>query len=155
GIFFDRLSEPESHEASQGRQTGGRHELGGDIWQRDFDFVAEGLGSLSDAYLPIVERRRRTAYGERELAWQSHRHGRYVEFNLLYDRGTLFGLQTGGNIEAILASLPPQAAWSYAHAPEPGSEEARLIDYLRPRDWLGDQGQGFKSYVPAADDTPT
>ena len=89
-----------------------------------------------DAYLPIVERRRDAPYGERERAWQLYRRGRYVEFNLVFDRGTLFGLQSGGRTESILMSMPPLAAWQYAHVPEPGSAEARLADYLKPRDWI-------------------
>jgi coproporphyrinogen III oxidase len=89
------------------------------------------------AYLPILERRKDTPYGERERDFQLHRRGRYAEFNLLYDRGTRFGLQTGGRAEAILASLPPLVRWSYARTPEPGSPEAELVErYLVPRDWL-------------------
>jgi coproporphyrinogen III oxidase len=89
------------------------------------------------AYLPIVARRRDTRYGERERMFQLYRRGRYVEFNLVYDRGTLFGLQSGGRTESILMSLPPLVRWEYDYRPEPGSEEARLhSDFLRPRDWL-------------------
>jgi coproporphyrinogen III oxidase len=89
------------------------------------------------AYLPIVERRRDTPYGQRERDFQAYRRGRYVEFNLVFDRGTLFGLQSGGRTEAILMSMPPIAAWKYRWTPEPGSPEARLYtDFLRPRDWL-------------------
>jgi coproporphyrinogen III oxidase len=93
--------------------------------------------SYLDAYLPIVERRRGHPYGEREREFQLYRRGRYVEFNLVYDRGTLFGLQSGGRTEAILTSMPPHATWRYDWQPEPGTPEARLQDYLRPRDWLG------------------
>src|SRR6185312_11977691 len=89
-----------------------------------------------DAYLPIVERRKDAPYGEREREFQLYRRGRYVEFNLVWDRGTLFGLQSGGRTEAILMSLPPRVRWEPGYAPEPGSAEARLSDYLRPRDWL-------------------
>jgi len=90
-----------------------------------------------DGYLPIVERRRRLSYGDRERNFQLYRRGRYVEFNLVYDRGTLFGLQSGGRTEAILMSLPPLVRWEYDWRPEPGSAEERLyLDYLRPRDWL-------------------
>ncbi|SFF22734.1 coproporphyrinogen oxidase [Fontimonas thermophila] len=89
------------------------------------------------AYLPIVERRKDTPYGERERQWQLYRRGRYVEFNLVWDRGTLFGLQSGGRTESILMSLPPLAAWRYDHTPEPGTPEARLLeDFLKPRDWV-------------------
>ena len=89
-----------------------------------------------DAYLPIVERRRGLAYGERERAWQLYRRGRYVEFNLVFDRGTLFGLQSGGRTESILMSMPPLASWQYQLEPEAGSAEAALAQYLSPRDWL-------------------
>jgi len=88
------------------------------------------------AYLPILEHRVHAAYGERERAWQALRRGRYVEFNLVFDRGTLFGLQSGGRTESILMSLPPLVRWEYGYQPEAGSAEARLADYLRPRDWL-------------------
>ncbi len=88
-----------------------------------------------DAYLPIVERRRHLPYGERERAFQSYRRGRYVEFNLVWDRGTLFGLQTGGRTESILMSMPPVATWRYQWQPEPGSPETALFDALVPRRW--------------------
>ena len=96
---------------------------------------AVGDGFL-DAYLPIVARRKDTPYGEREREFQLYRRGRYVEFNLFWDRGTLFGLQSGGRTESILMSLPPRVRFEYGYQPEPGSAEARLDDYLRPRDWL-------------------
>ena len=90
-----------------------------------------------DAYLPILERRRDIPYGERERAFQAYRRGRYVEFNLVWDRGTLFGLQSNGRTEAILLSMPPSAAWRYDWTPDPGSAEARLYtDFLPPRDWI-------------------
>lgn len=90
-----------------------------------------------DAYLPIVKRRKDMLYSERERQFQLYRRGRYVEFNLVWDRGTLFGLQTGGRTESILMSMPPLVRWEYGYEPEPGSPEARLYqDYLRPRDWL-------------------
>ncbi|TKR30391.1 oxygen-dependent coproporphyrinogen oxidase [Luteimonas gilva] len=107
-------------------------------FERDFAYLrAVGDGFLN-AYLPIVERRRDTPYGERERAFQLYRRGRYVEFNLVWDRGTLFGLQSGGRSESILMSLPPLVRWEYGYAPGPGSAEARLQDYLRPRDWLSE-----------------
>ncbi|MDP1692236.1 MAG: oxygen-dependent coproporphyrinogen oxidase [Burkholderiaceae bacterium] len=90
------------------------------------------------AYLPIVQCRRDTPYGERERDFQAYRRGRYVEFNLVWDRGTLFGLQSGGRSESILMSLPPIVKWRYDWRPEPGTPEARLYsDFLRPRDWAG------------------
>ncbi len=89
------------------------------------------------AYLPIVERRKDTDYGDREKTFQRYRRGRYVEFNLVYDRGTLFGLQSGGRTEAILMSLPPEVTWRYDWHPEPGTPEAELYEiFLQPTDWL-------------------
>jgi coproporphyrinogen III oxidase len=90
-----------------------------------------------DAYAPIVERHRHAPYGEHERAFQAYRRGRYVEFNLVFDRGTLFGLQSGGRTESILVSMPPVANWRYDWHPEPGSPEARLTEtFLKPRDWV-------------------
>ena len=105
-------------------------------FERSFAFLqAVGLGFL-DAYLPLVARRKDTPWGEREREFQLYRRGRYVEFNLVYDRGTLFGLQSGGRSESILMSLPPRVRFEYAYAPAPDSAEARLEAYLTPRDWL-------------------
>jgi len=119
GLFFDDLNEP------------------------DFDTSFALMRSIGDAYinayLPIIQRRRDVPYGERERDFQLHRRGRYVEFNLVYDRGTLFGLQSGGRTESILMSLPPEVRWSYDWQVEPGSAEARLYEhYLQPKDWLGE-----------------
>jgi coproporphyrinogen III oxidase len=99
--------------------------------------LARAVGrAFRDAYLPIVERRRDLPFGEAERRWQEIRRGRYVEFNLVHDRGTVFGLETGGRIESILMSLPPRVRWVYDHHPEPGSREAALLEVLRtPREW--------------------
>lgn len=88
------------------------------------------------AYLPILRKRQHTPYGERQRAFQKYRRGRYVEFNLLYDRGTHFGLQSGGRVESILMSMPPEVRFEYNYQPEKDSEEAQLTDFLRPREWL-------------------
>ncbi len=105
-------------------------------FERSFDFTRRvGQGFLNQ-YLPIVERRRETPFGEREKQFQLYRRGRYVEFNLIHDRGTLFGLQSGGRTESILMSLPPQVSWRYNWQPEPGTAEAELYEvYLKPQDW--------------------
>jgi len=111
-----------------------------DFAERDFEFSFGLVRSVGDhfltAYAPIVERRRSARYGEREREFQAYRRARYVEFNLVYDRGTLFGLQSGGRTESILMSMPPRAAWRYDWRPAPGSDEETLYrDFLRPRDW--------------------
>lgn len=117
GIFFDDLS-----------QWG---------FDRCFAFVRSVGDHYLRAYLPIVRRRKEQSYGERERDFQLYRRGRYVEFNLIYDRGTLFGLQTGGRTESILMSLPPVVKWRYDWRPEPGSPEARLSEvFLKARDWV-------------------
>jgi len=117
GLFFDDLSE----------------------WgfTRCFDYLKSVGDHFVPAYLPIVNKRKNTEYGERERDFQLYRRGRYVEYNLVYDRGTLFGLQTGGRTESILMSLPPLVKWRYNWRPEPGSAEDRLYQrYLKPQDWL-------------------
>lgn len=121
GLFFDDLNE----------------------WgfERCFDFMQSVGNSYLPAYLPIVGRRKQMEYGDRERAFQLYRRGRYVEFNLVYDRGTLFGLQSGGRTESILMSLPPIVSWRYNYQPEPGSAEAELNHYLMPRDWLASDNQ--------------
>jgi coproporphyrinogen III oxidase len=98
---------------------------------------AVGDGFL-EAWLPLALRRQHTPFGERERQFQLYRRGRYVEFNLVLDRGTHFGLQSGGRTESILMSLPPLVRWEYGYQPAPGSAEARLQDYLRPRDWFAE-----------------
>ena len=118
GLFFDDLNEGSFDEC--------------------FAFMQSVGNSYIKAYRPIVEKRKDTKYGERERQFQLYRRGRYVEFNLVYDRGTLFGLQTGGRTESILMSLPPLVRWEYRYEPEPGSEEARLYErFIQPQDWLG------------------
>ena len=112
-----------------------------DLAERDFEYSFSIQRSVGDAflgsYLPILERRNGLEYGERERSFQAYRRGRYVEFNLVWDRGTLFGLQSGGRTESILMSLPPLVRWQYAWTPEPGSPEARLYtDFLVARDWV-------------------
>jgi coproporphyrinogen III oxidase len=116
GLFFDDLND------------------GG--FERCFALTQSVGNAFLDAFLPIVLRRRDLEFGEREREFQLYRRGRYVEFNLVWDRGTLFGLQSGGRTESILMSLPPRVRFEYMYAPEPGSAEARLNDYLRARDWL-------------------
>jgi coproporphyrinogen III oxidase len=117
GIFFDYLE-------------GGVEQL--------FAFVRDAGDAFLDAYLPIARRRKDMPYGERERGFQEFRRGRYVEFNLLYDRGTLFGLKTGGRIESILMSLPPSVRWLYDYRPEAGSREVELYEFLKPRDWANE-----------------
>jgi len=108
-------------------------------FERSFELIRSVGDAFAPAYRTIVARRKPEAFGERERQHQLRRRGRYVEFNLLQDRGTLFGLQSGGRTESILMSLPPVVRWDYGAAPEPGSPEARLLDYfLKPRDWLAD-----------------
>lgn len=117
GIFFDNLK--------------------ADDKETCFAFSKDCAESFLPSYLPILERRKDLPYSEQHKAWQQLRRGRYVEFNLVYDRGTTFGLRTNGRIESILMSLPLTARWEYCHEPEPGSEEAKLIALLQePRDWV-------------------
>jgi coproporphyrinogen III oxidase len=116
GLFFDDLNEPG--------------------FERSFAITRAVGEAFTDAYCPIVERRRDEPWGERERDFQAYRRGRYVEFNLVFDRGTLFGLQSGGRTESILCSMPPVARWRYDWHPQPGSPEARLYEFLVPRDWV-------------------
>jgi coproporphyrinogen III oxidase len=121
GLFFDDVNEPG--------------------FEKSFEFVRAAGDSFIPAYKPIVRKRNSHPFGQRQRDFQLYRRGRYVEFNLLYDRGTVFGLQSGGRTESILMSLPPQVRWQYNWHPEPDSPEAALYrDYLRPRDWLGGAG---------------
>lgn len=117
GLFYDDLNE--------------------DDFETSFKFMQSVGDHFLKAYLPIVEKRKDTEYGDRQRQFQLYRRGRYVEFNLVYDRGTLFGLQSGGRTESILMSLPPLVRWQYDYQPEVGSAEAELYDvFLKPRDWL-------------------
>ncbi|TQV88359.1 oxygen-dependent coproporphyrinogen oxidase [Aliikangiella coralliicola] len=117
GLFFDDLNEPG--------------------FDKSFEFTRSVGDHYLKAYAPIAEKRKNESFGEREKTFQKMRRGRYVEFNLVYDRGTLFGLQTGGRTESILMSLPSDVGWYYDWQPEPGSEEERLTDYfLKPKNWL-------------------
>lgn len=117
GLFFDDFSE-----------------LG---FEQSFAFMRAVGDSYTKAYVPIIDKRHSTAFGEREKQFQLYRRGRYVEFNLVFDRGTLFGLQTGGRTESILMSLPPLVRWEYGFEPEPGSSEAELTEKFLPiQDWL-------------------
>ncbi len=103
-----------------------------------FDFMQSVGDHFIEAYRPIMARRKMIDYGERERNFQLYRRGRYAEFNLVYDRGTIFGLQSGGRTESILMSMPPLVSWKYDYHPEEGSQEAELYDYLTPKDWLED-----------------
>jgi coproporphyrinogen III oxidase len=116
GVFFDDFAEPG--------------------FDGSFAMTRAVGDAFLPAYLPIVQRRKASAYGERERDFQAYRRGRYVEFNLVFDRGTLFGLQSGGRTESILMSMPPLVKWRYSWQPEPGTPEARLYEvFLQPRDW--------------------
>jgi len=102
-----------------------------------FNFVSEVGNSFLESYVPIVEKRKKLTYSKEQRDWQEIRRGRYVEFNLVHDKGTLFGLKTNGRIESILMSLPPHVQWVYDHHPEPGSEEERLLEVLaQPKVWI-------------------
>jgi coproporphyrinogen III oxidase len=105
-------------------------------FERAFAMTRSVGDAFVEAYVPILRRRKDMAYRERERDFQAYRRGRYVEFNLVWDRGTLFGLQSGGRTESILMSLPPRVRFEYGYQPEPGSREAALADWLKPRDWL-------------------
>jgi coproporphyrinogen III oxidase len=117
GVFFDDFSE-----------------LG---FEKSFAMTQAVGDAFVSAYMPIVERRRGLPFTNRERDFQAYRRGRYVEFNLVYDRGTHFGLQSGGRAESILMSMPPKVTWRYNWQPEPGSAEAKLYELIKPRDWLG------------------
>lgn len=110
-------------------------------WEEIFAFVNSCGNAFLPAYTPIANRRRHMEFGDREKQWQLYRRGRYVEFNLVYDRGTIFGLQTNGRTESILMSLPPLVRWDYCYSPEPNSPEAQLHEtFLKPQDWANWKG---------------
>jgi coproporphyrinogen III oxidase len=112
-----------------------------DATEATFDFVRAAGDAFLDSYVPIVERRKSLAFTPEQRFFQEYRRGRYVEFNLVYDRGTVFGLKTDGRTESILMSLPPVVRYVYDFKPAPGSREAELTEYwLKPRDWAGEQG---------------
>ncbi|MCX7554042.1 oxygen-dependent coproporphyrinogen oxidase [Marinicella sp. S1101] len=117
GLFFDDLNE----------------------WgfEQSFAFMQAVGKAYCDAYLPIVKKHHHSVFDDEHKQFQKYRRGRYVEFNLVYDRGTLFGLQSGGRTESILMSLPPEVSYRYNYQPEPGTQEARLAEFLKPQDWLG------------------
>jgi coproporphyrinogen III oxidase len=120
GLFFDYLKQTDEQSLEQ--------------W---YDFVTEVGNSFITAYVPIVEKRKNLSYTDEQREWQEIRRGRYVEFNLVHDKGTLFGLRTNGRIESILMSLPPHVQWQYNHSPEAGSEEDNLLQILKePREWV-------------------
>jgi len=120
GLFFDHLKKTET--------------MSMEDW---YNFVTEVGDSFLKAYVPIVEKRKNLEYIQENRDWQEIRRGRYVEFNLVHDKGTLFGLKTNGRIESILMSLPPHVQWRYDHQPEPGSEEEKLVERLKnPKDWV-------------------
>jgi coproporphyrinogen III oxidase len=123
GVFFDHIGAKGEHAAAE-----------------VFDFVSDLGRSFLAAYVPIAQRRQTERYGDLERAWQLRRRGRYVEFNLLYDGGTVFGIKTNGRTESILMSLPPLVRWDYDVMATPGSPEAELLAQLRPIDWLGRAG---------------
>jgi coproporphyrinogen III oxidase len=143
GLFFD-------YQHSQSPLYGGTNNHGdaavysdklGQIeprsWEELFAFVQDCSGAFLPAYVPIVERRHEMEYSDRQRNFQLYRRGRYVEFNLVYDRGTIFGLQTNGRTESILMSLPPLVRWEYGYQPEPNSPEAELYEtFLKPQDWI-------------------
>jgi coproporphyrinogen III oxidase len=141
GIFFDDLFSLPSPVGGAGGE-GNASAANADAFEQCFNLTESVGDHFLSAYVPILERRADTPYGERERDFQLYRRGRYVEFNLVFDRGTLFGLQSGGRTESILMSMPPLVKWRYDWKPAPGTPEARLYsDFLRPRDWLGESGQ--------------
>jgi coproporphyrinogen III oxidase len=146
GLFFDyqdgqgalyRGPYPEGEAAHYSKQVGIPAPR---TWEQLFAFVQDCGNAFLPAYIPIVERRHQTEYSDRQRNFQLYRRGRYVEFNLVYDRGTIFGLQTNGRTESILMSLPPLVRWEYGYQPEPNTHEAELYNtFLKPQDWVNFQ----------------
>ena len=129
GIFYDHLRPHDTDDA-----------------RRLLSFQQSNGNAFLEGYLPLVHKRNSMPYGEREIKWQELRRGRYVEFNLIHDRGTLFGLNTRGRTESILMSLPPRARWLYNYKPEPGSEEDKLLQVcLHPKDWLNKENKDLEN----------
>ncbi len=134
GDLYNKGPDPKGPAAQEAARVGKVEGLG---WEEIFAFVQDCGHAFLPAYLPIVEKRNPTPYGDRERDFQLYRRGRYVEFNLVFDRGTIFGLQTNGRTESILMSLPPLVRWEYMYEPEAGSHEAKLTDlFLKPNDWV-------------------
>jgi coproporphyrinogen III oxidase len=143
GIFFDyqdgkgQLYKNSNDSAIALQMSNELGDLPERSWEDIFAFVQSCGNSFLPAYVPIANRRRNMEYGDREKQWQLYRRGRYVEFNLVYDRGTIFGLQTNGRTESILMSLPPLVRWDYDYHPEPNTPEAQLNElFLKPQDWV-------------------
>ena len=145
GIFFDyqdgnrsKLYNGQDLTGITAQHSDAVGELEPRSWEEIFAFVQDCGNAFLPSYLPILERRKSLEWGDRQRDFQLYRRGRYVEFNLVYDRGTLFGLQTNGRTESILMSLPPLVRWEYSYQPEANSPEAQLYDtFLKPQDWLG------------------
>ncbi len=149
GIFFDyqdgqgELYRGPDPEGKAGQYSSKLGAIEPRTWEDLFAFVQDCGNAFLPAYTPIAKERRQIDYGERERNFQLYRRGRYVEFNLVYDRGTIFGLQTKGRIESILMSLPPLVRWEYCYHPEPNTPEAELYDiFLKPQDWVNWQTRG-------------
>ncbi|GAB4227268.1 MAG: oxygen-dependent coproporphyrinogen oxidase [Elainellaceae cyanobacterium] len=143
GVFFDyqdglgKLYHGPSPEGLAAAHSNAIGDLTPRTWEQLFAFVQDCGNAFLPAYAPIVQGRCQTEWGDRERQFQLYRRGRYVEFNLIYDRGTIFGLQTNGRTESILMSLPPLVRWEYSYQPEAGSREAKLYEtFLKPQDWV-------------------
>jgi coproporphyrinogen III oxidase len=143
GIFFDyqdgqgELYRGPNDDGPAAQKSQSVGQLEPRSWDDIFSFVVDCGDAFLPAYLPIAEKRKHQEYGDKERQFQLYRRGRYVEFNLVYDRGTIFGLQTNGRTESILMSLPPMVRWEYGFSPKPNTPEARLYEtFLKPQDWI-------------------